>query len=362
MSDSIYGDRFLAARGGPAWHSKGTVMDDPAMTALDGIKKAHIDYEYVSVPVGYQLPSGQFVQDDERVAILRGPSGNDTEWVRLGIVSDNYTYLQNHELAAGVDAVRQATGWRLETVGALGQGEVVFMSLYSGKRSIKGDEIDTYFLVSDGKAAKRSLSISSTIVRVVCKNTLAAADGKSSVGVKLGHRGSVATDFSDWIALVPKLAEIEEGQYLDLERMASARISDAQAKRIIAAAYPEPKKSSKAHVVDVLSDPSVVDMAVYGRLQSAKSAHESELDRILTMREAVFENYVRFNDGAEVGGRMEPAVLAAVAGTPYAALQAITEVVDWGDSLRGPSSDVAGIFGAKRAIKERAWDAALRMS
>lgn len=361
MPDNIYGERFLAARGGPAWHRIGTVLDDPEMTAVEAIERAGIDYEYMSAPVGYEIPGIGFVQDEDRVAILRGPSKQDESWERLGVVSGNYRYLQNRELAEGVDRIREATGWRVETVGALGRGETVFMTLFAGTKEVKGDEVQNYFLVADGKAARRSLGISSTHVRTVCANTLQAAEQAASTQVKLPHHGDVQADYAMWTEIVPELEKLGANTFAELERMANAKITRKQAERIIAAAYPNPKASSKTLAANVILEleRGVVSNETLGRLGKAKTAHEQELDRVLSTREAILGRYDQLNDNVE---GLPARVIGEIAGTAYMALQAVTETLDWGDSLRGKTSDSGCIFGNKRIQKARAWTAAVAAS
>lgn len=360
MPASIYGERFAAFRGGPGWHNLGTVKDDPNMTAVEAIKEAGLDYEYRTVPVGYELPGIGFVQDADRVAILRGPNKDGESWERLGIVSGDYRYLQNVELAEGVDAIREKTGWPVETVGALGQGETVFMTLFSGKASIKGDEVQKWFLVTDGKAADRSLSISSVGVRVVCQNTLMAAERSASTQIKISHGGDVQKDYSMWTEIIPSLEKQQEGMFAELGRMANVRVDRKGAERIIAAAFADPKANKKAVAANVILEaaPAVSNESL-ARLVDAKNRHEAELDRMLDLRKAVFGRYEELNDNAE---DLPAKVIGELAGTPYMVLQAVTETVDWGDSRRGKTSESAAIFGAKRNIKIRAWNAALSAS
>lgn len=361
MSDMIFGQRFVGMRE-PAWHGLGTVLTDQ-VTAQEAIKIGGIDFEYKSAPIGYDLPDGTFVSDGDRVAILRSPVKDDNVWRRLGFASANYTYLQNAELAEGLDAIAEKTGWKFETVGALGHGQTVFMTLSAGKRSVFGDEYDQFFIVSDGKVAGRALGITVAPVRVVCANTLAMAEQSATNHIRLPHNKSVASDFAFWLNLIGGLEKDRERAFKSLEMMAKRRIEDVDAKAIIAAAFPMPNRNQKARQSDALKDSvGLSDEVLASSLEALKTGDQSFeywTRHAEKRRDAAFTLYERFNDGDEQGGKLPKRVLTKVQATPYAALQAVTELVDW--SGRGKDEVIAAsaIFGDGRKVKARAWSAAL---
>lgn len=361
MSDMIFGERFVGMRE-PAWHGLGTVLQDQ-VTAQEAIKVGGIDFEYKSAPIGYELPDGTFVNDGDRVAILRSPVPDDNVWRRLGFASAGYTYLQNVELAEGLDAIATKTGWKFETVGALGHGQTVFMTLSAGKRAVLGDEYDQFFIISDGKVAGRALGITIAPVRVVCANTLAMAEQSATNHVKLPHNKTVAHDFNFWLGLIGGLEKDRERAFKSLEIMAKRRIGDEDAKAIIAAAYPLPNRNQKARQSDALKESvGLADDVLAAAIEALKDgdkSYEYWTRHAEKRREAAFTLYERFNDGDEQGGKLPKRVLTKLQATPYAALQSVTELVDWSGRGKDEAIAASAIFGDGRKIKARAWSAAL---
>lgn len=364
MADAIFGERFVGMRK-PAWHTLGHVLQEQ-VTAEEALTIGGITYQYVSSPIGYTLPDGTFVQTEDRVVVLREPTHDDPEWRRLGIVSNKYSFLQNEELAKGLDAIAAQTGWKFETVGALHNGATIFLTLDAGSRSVKGDEYRQFFIVSDGKASGRTLQISVAPVRVVCANTLMAAESSASMSVKIPHSSNVSDSYAFWTQIVAGLEKSRQHTFDALDRMASVRITNLQAKSIIEAAYPLPVKNAKARIAEQLKSESGMDSevrdAALDRLAIGETSYEYWRTYAIKRREAAFTLYERFNAGNEQGGALSATVLDQVAETPYAALQAVTELADWSGAGKGASIAASALFGDRGKVKARAWDAALSFS
>src|SRR5688500_16177041 len=75
MAHEVYGSRFVAARNAPAWHGMMTRLpEDRDYTVEEALDIGDITFPYVTVPVGYTTPAGDFVESGSRNVILRGPS------------------------------------------------------------------------------------------------------------------------------------------------------------------------------------------------------------------------------------------------------------------------------------------------
>ena len=357
MSASLCGTRFLGVRE-PGWHKLGTVIEVP-IPVREAIKVANINYLYHDAPIGYTLPTGEFVQTDDRKVVLREPLHDDPHWRRLGIVANSYHYLQNDELAAGLDVITEKTGWKLETVGALENGGTVFMTLDLGQRSVKGDEYREFFIVSDGKASGRALTVSCAPVRVVCMNTLMASDAAASLSIKIAHDHQVGSEYEFWLDFIADMERARNETFAQLERMAARKVTEAEADAIFAAAFPYPAKNQRARMAETIESPSPELLA---RLESGVKAYEADVMWAEKHRETAKELFERFNEGNEQGGQMPKVVLKKVARTAYAALQATTELVDWGGQAKDTTAAQSAIFGYKAGIKKRAWGAALALA
>jgi hypothetical protein len=91
--------------------------------------------------------------------------------------------------------------------------------------------------------------------------------------------------------------------------------------------------------------------------------------QIARRRTAALDLYGRFNAGNEQGSldavainAMPKATLEQLQETPYAALQAVTELVDWGGSVSDQVAVTSGLFGLGATSKQAAWKVALEMA
>lgn len=366
MVENIFGARFVGART-PAWHALGTVIPDGQKVSVEeALKIGGIDYRYHMAPIGFELPTGEFIHSGNRQMVLREPTADSPEWEELGIVSDGYQFLQNDELGRGLDLISKKTGWEFETVGAMGNGGIVFMTLKVGARDVRGDKFDTYLIVSDGKASGRALTVAIAPVRVVCANTLAASDSASTVKVKIPHDTNVATDYEFWLDYVEAIVDAQEKTFQALTAMASVQIGPEAATEIFAKTFPLPEKNAKMKQAEAfeamtgLSDEARERMTE--KLADGQIAYEYWTEHAMRRRSAAQELYDRFNAGEEQGARhgqpLPVSVLKNVKNTPYAALQAATELVDWGGRSNAINAARNSIFGDGVKIKQRAWVAA----
>lgn len=345
MTHEIFGNRFLGVRETP-WHRIGTVIPEP-IPVIDALKRAEIDFTYVKQPIGFVDPAGVQRTMDDKVAVLRSPTSDDAEWRTLGIVSQDFEVLPNDELAQGLDDIAQATGWKLETVGALRHGETIFMSLKTGEKAVKGDPFNSYILVSDSKTAGRSLQITMVPIRVVCANTLNAALNAATFDVKIKHTKGAADEYEFWTGLVPQMQKREETVFEHLEAMADCKIDQVDAKKIISAAYPLPIMTTKLKTLKGLKTGGE-------RAEKLQFAYDYWRDYALRHQDAAYTLYERFNASDEA----QPTQNGKVAGTAYAALQAVTELADWGGGGSDEKAAMSSLFGDRAKVKARAWKAA----
>lgn len=368
--DQVFSDRFFGSRV-TSWQELGSSLKDT--TAREAMIELGMDHQFVDAAIGYTLPDGTFIEDPKRKAILREPTQADPNWATMGVVSTDYSYLQNLEIADGVDLIAKQTGWALTSVGSLNNGGSVYATLDAGSRSVFGDPYQQVFLVSDGKASGRSLKVSVIPYRLICTNGLMAVDSSSLVSVKIRHDLGIQGQFDFWLELISHLTKARESSFEALETMASIKIRDDQAKAIIASAYPMPKPSLKGQMIDTINAEALADETKAPLLEMlTKGDYWSQWQRegISQNREAAFNLYQRFNEGAEQGGHvgrggLTTRALRKVRKTPYAALQAVTELADWGGKER---SDAQGriakdsLFGDRAKTKSLAWNAALQMA
>jgi hypothetical protein len=360
---TIESARFTGARQ-PIWRSVGIT---PMYDHDDILAEAGMDFEYHTFPLTYETPDGA-THTSGFSAVSRAPYAGDQNWKEMGPVGPTYTYLQNHELLAGIRVMQKETGWTLDSLGTLGRGDTVFFVLRAEGRSLFGDRLETFVILHDGKAKRQALSIAVTPVRFHCMNQL---QGGGYDIIRIPHHRDIALEYSFWTRMLGKLQAQERQVYQQLEAMASVKIDDAQARTIIEKAYPLPRLSSRATNLLRVSEVQGLSPAalaeVRKNLSQTQANSEEARELIASRRLAAFTLYQRFNDRAEQGPasggqRVSDETLATLSHTPYAAYNSIVELVDWGGQAGIQVAAGSALFGEGSQVKARAWKASLAAS
>lgn len=95
----------------------------------------------------------------------------------LGVVGEDYTPVQNEELAEFLTSITDQSGAVFETAGSLRDGQDVFITLKlpEGIKIGGVDDVDLYLAGLNSHTGRRKLQVITTPVRVVCANTERAA-------------------------------------------------------------------------------------------------------------------------------------------------------------------------------------------
>lgn len=187
------------------WHGLGKVVD--AMTSAEAIKLGGMDFEVAKMPLFFanQNPTpgdnlgvsnymGRFKND--RVVLYKElievPDAftmirTDTQHP-FGYVGKRYEPIQNKEAFEFFDTIIGEGHAQYETVGALGNGEVVFITAkLPDYMEIAKDQIDKYLLLTMSHDGSSSITIMFTPIRVVCNNTLSMALNQSRNKITIKH-------------------------------------------------------------------------------------------------------------------------------------------------------------------------------
>lgn len=345
MAPNIFGDRFYGFRE-PAWHSIGKVFYSP-IPAVQAVKECGLDYNVVKLPLSGQVetPMGvTLVNVPDRIMIVREPTQDDPEYRYFGVASSDYGLIQNVEVAESLDRLTEA--WPVETVGALGMGETMFMTLDAGETEVHGELIRQYFLVTDTKDGGTSMKIAFTPVRAECENTLITGLSQATVSAALQHRSSVGADFDFRVDLVQKLQAARATTMKIFEDMARTAISGEDMRWIVEQTYPTPKKPTKVDLVDGVSDDEILLLGdLYDQASKANETWLYYCSRVDVFRSAAVWLFEKISD--EYPG---------IAGTAWAAYNAVVESADY----RNGSDTVptSTLFGARAQEKRRAFKAA----
>lgn len=160
----------------PAWHRLGTVTDG-AQTAQDALELAQLDWEVIKSddPISVPVITNDGVQNlalDGKFMTYRNHPKTGLE--ALGVVGNVYWPLQNSEAFAFLNMVADESGAVFETAGSLDGGKRVFMTMKMPETMQIGgeDAVDSYLLAWNSHDGSTPFGVATTKIRVVCQNTL----------------------------------------------------------------------------------------------------------------------------------------------------------------------------------------------
>ena len=144
------------------WHGLGIRVEE-ALNSEEALEQSGLNWRVIQKPIltstydpipGYKA---NIRNTDNRV---------------LGVVTDRYKVVQNHEAFAFTDSLL-GEGVKYETAGALQEGRKTWLlAKLPDKYIIEGEQIEPYLVFSNDHSGNGSIKVAMTPIRVVCQNTL----------------------------------------------------------------------------------------------------------------------------------------------------------------------------------------------
>lgn len=244
----------------------------------------------------------------------------------LSVVSARYNVVQPAQILEFYRDLTEVGGFELETAGVLKEGRKLWALAKTGQSAtLKGrDTVNGYLLLATACDGSLATTAQFTSVRVVCNNTLAIALGDGTGAVKVPHRSQfdatavkrqLGIAVSSWDAFMVRMKALSE-----------RRVSDAAAEKFLQ------------------------------RVLTYTPAATADRDAV-----AVSERAIKAV-GQLYAGRGKGADLASASGTAWGLVNAVTEYCDHHRRARSDDHRLdAAWFGAGAALKQKAWDEALRL-
>ncbi|NJK58933.1 MAG: DUF932 domain-containing protein [Pleurocapsa sp. SU_5_0] len=182
---------FLVNQG--AWHGLGKVLDNPPTTA-QAIIDAGLDWQVKEQPIYTQSNSGLSPISTYKSLV------RSTDHQLLGVVSNKYKPLQNHDAFSWFDFLLHDGDVALETAGSLRDGKRIWVLAKINQSPvdiIQDDPVEPYLLLSNSHDGSSAVWIQFTPIRVVCQNTLSYALSTRNKDQALGrafrirHQGNI---------------------------------------------------------------------------------------------------------------------------------------------------------------------------
>jgi len=189
-------DTMFSVREMP-WHGLGTVLDEYPGSIKEALELSGLDWQVVQKPV--HQPITTMVDGHELTTYLEV----DNYWLNvredtsdvLGIVTDRYKPIQNHEAFSFMDNLI-GSQMHYETAGGLYGGKKTWvLCKLPDYVEVAGDEVAPYVFISNAHDGKSSCLVSVTPIRVVCANTLSWAVGKAKADGRtytVRHTGDIS--------------------------------------------------------------------------------------------------------------------------------------------------------------------------
>lgn len=210
-----------------AWHGLGQVAEE-AKSSEEVIKIAHLDWDVIKSPNFVQI--GEDFMKCGSISTVRSDNGA----VLGNRLTNDYTVVQNSEAFKFMDSlVVNASDIKYETAGALGKGEVVFVTakLPGYLRIGKSDDvIDKYFILANSHDASSQLTLFFSLIKPVCNNTLSAAMRQCTNRVAVRHTASIQQQLELGRKLMEMSLTYSDALQGVLTRLAEVRVDEKYVK------------------------------------------------------------------------------------------------------------------------------------
>lgn len=235
----------IAYSGEVPWHGIGAAMQ-PNQSSEEWLKAAKLDWEVSMEPTYVKKPDGEFTQVPGKFALMRQTDGKI-----LTVASERWTPLQNREVVDFMDRYVRAGGASLETVGALRDGKIVWgLAKLNHEFEVRsGDKIKGYLLFTSPHQVGKAIQVSTTTVRVVCANTMAAADREMTVNYRQNHLTAFDVDAArEAVAKAHDNLAAAERRWKELDKL-KLSMDDIVSKVLIPVYSPEATKAEDSAAV-----------------------------------------------------------------------------------------------------------------
>jgi len=311
MIDTTTGAAAMAYVGRTPWHGLGAQLQ-PGASIEEWTAAARLGYTVLESPVLYESPASTELQRwPLRKVLHRSDTG-----APLAVVSDGYRVVQPAEVMDFFRRLGELGGFELETAGALSDGRRVWAlaRVSDGADVVDGDTVRPYLLFGTSYDGTMATVAKFTDIRVVCNNTVVRALGEGNGSVRVLH--SERFDADEVRLQLGIVASSWERFLVQSRALAGVPMSGTEADEFVRALL-EPYHSGRLEIQDTRA----------------------------------YKRVLQLFNGAAIG-----ADIPGVAGTRWAMLNAVTQLVDHERGRSDSTRLESAWFGTGAAMKQRAVD------
>ena len=199
----------------PAWHNIGTILPE-SPTSGDAIVASGLDWNVFQTPV--------FDQDHNQIPNYFA-NVRDKDKSVLGVVSSKYQIVQNSEAFEFTDSLVDE-GLVYESAGSLRGGKQVFLLAKMPETLILGDKLEPYICFSNTFDGSGAIQVCCTHTRVVCMNTLNLALNTAKRKWSVRHVGNLEAKLAEARETLGLIDEYTHALQQEAERLASVKVTD----------------------------------------------------------------------------------------------------------------------------------------
>lgn len=223
------------------WHGLGTRVEE-APSSSEALQLAGLDWTVTQEPI--------YTETKEVISGYKANVRSSDRKV-LGVVTDRYKIVQNHEAFAFTDALLGA-GVRYETAGALQEGKRVWLlARLPREYIISGERISPYLVFSNTHDGSGAVKVALTPVRVVCNNTLNLALDTAKRSWSMIHTGNIKDKIQEAENTLFMAEEYMDSLGKEFERLRRQKITDQQVKEYIEQLLPIEKDATAAQAKNI---------------------------------------------------------------------------------------------------------------
>jgi phage/plasmid-like protein (TIGR03299 family) len=199
-------------------------------------------------PLFFQRENGTTAEWPDRVAVVR----DDNERC-LGTVAPSYETVQNSDLLNLIKPMVDEGLLTVENMGYLNHGARVFaQAKLNQEYTVLGEDYKGYVSLLNGHVGNCSVAIGSTMTRVICGNTFAAA--YSDISERYRHSAGVTERVLESTFVIDYVNGAMK-QYSDyVEKLAGARCTASQFRTFVEEVYNKPADKMRDSFVQQLNE------------------------------------------------------------------------------------------------------------
>lgn len=292
------GQAFAAYARKGAWHRLGQVMPDDQMTAEQALELAHLGgWDVTKEPL---VTESGLVVPGRFGTVMTDPVSKERRV--LGDVGSRYTVFQNEEHVDFLNVLLDEAGAHIETAGALGNGEKVFVSIRIPETlKIAGtDEVDLYIGALNAHDASMPFTVVTTPIRWECQNMVNYSLRRAKNRFTVRHSGEgIKGQSAEARRVLGLIYQYNEAFEQEAQRMIDTTMVQAQFEELVDLNFGAKEDSS----------------------QAAQTRAEERVDQMVTLFSEAGTN-------------------ANIRDTAWAGFNAITEYQDWYSETRSDNPEV----------------------